>query len=65
MAAGAGKYDSIATAAREQAQAEGVILIIVGGIHGPGFSAQLSAHDLQVMPAILRAIADDIEAGKE
>lgn len=63
MAIGPGKYDHLATYVREQAQAEAVILIVVGGDRGGGFSVQ--AHSLDItasLPALLRHIADEIEA---
>lgn len=62
MAIGPGKYDDLATAAREAAEAEGVILIVVGGIRGSGFAVQLEGADLvQRLPKILRHLADEIE----
>lgn len=35
MAIGPGKYDDIATSAREQSGALGVIVIVIGGSRGP------------------------------
>jgi hypothetical protein len=58
---GAGKYDTIATSARAEAKADGVMLIVFGGQHGPGFSAQLPAHILIRVPEILRDVANQIE----
>lgn len=43
MAEGPGKYDDIATYARVEADAEGVIVIVLNGHKGSGFSVQ--CHD--------------------
>ena len=58
---GPGKYDDLCTEIREATEAEGVILIIIGGNKGQGFSAQLSPEATVKMPAVLRSIADQIE----
>jgi len=58
---GPGKYDGAATAAREDTQALGVILIVFQGKDGHGFSAQLPPEILLTVPAILRNVADQIE----
>jgi len=62
MTVGPGKYDDLCTFVREQAQAQGAIIIIRGGKGGDGFSAQLSLEDLLVLPNILRVMANEIEA---
>jgi hypothetical protein len=62
MPLGPGKYDDLATAARKAAEATGVIVIVIGGNQGHGFSVQ--THDLGLaakLPAILRYIADGME----
>jgi len=61
---GAGKYDDLCTQAREAAQAEGAILIVMGGNKGQGFSAQLPLHLIAVVPQMLRHVADEIEADR-
>ncbi len=61
MADGPGKYDDICTQARVSAQADGAIVIIVGGKKGNGFSAQLSQESLARVPSVLRSVADQIE----
>jgi hypothetical protein len=59
---GPGKYDDLCTEAREAAEAEGAILIILGGNKGPGFSAQLPMTvDLRIVAALLREVAGQIE----
>ena len=40
MALGAGKYDDEVTALRERYHAEGVILLVIRGDRGEGFSMQ-------------------------
>jgi hypothetical protein len=58
---GPGKYDAETTVAREATRAEGVLLIVFNGVKGTGFSAQLPAHLLISVPAILRRTADQID----
>jgi hypothetical protein len=61
MAHGPGAYDDFATLIREQTQAEGVMVIVVGGNRGQGFSAQLPPELMATIPAILRDMAKQIE----
>jgi hypothetical protein len=64
MAIGPGKYDHLCTYVREQAHADAVLLIVLGGNLGNGFSCQSATEDLQkVLPSLLRQIAVQIEAG--
>jgi hypothetical protein len=59
---GPGKYDDLATRAREAAEAGAVILIVLDGNKGSGFSMQ--AHGMimtEGLPMLLRRLADDIE----
>jgi hypothetical protein len=58
---GPGKYDAAATVARASTKAKGVLLVVFGGEHGAGFSAQLPADLLLTVPAILRDMADQID----
>jgi hypothetical protein len=58
---GAGKYNDEATIVRA-ITGGGVILIVVDGCKGNGFSAQLTIGDQLRIPAMLRDIADGIEA---
>lgn len=58
---GPGKYDDIATIVRETTKADGILLIVFGGVHGQGFSAQLPAHILIAVPEIVRDVARKIE----
>jgi hypothetical protein len=61
MPIGPGKYDQLCTAARLGAKANGVVLIVVDGEHGPGFSVQGPIQLVTMMPDLLRHLADDIE----
>jgi hypothetical protein len=57
-----GKYDEACTQARIATRAVGVLLVVIEGDKGTGFSVQ--THDkevLHVLPAILRLTADEIE----
>jgi hypothetical protein len=58
---GAGKYDEACTKARQETKAAGVILVVIGGEHGHGFSAQIPPPLIRTVPNILRSIADQIE----
>lgn len=49
-----GKYDDLCTMVREETQAEGVVLMIVRGNRGSGFSAQAT-------PNVLHSLPDAIE----
>jgi hypothetical protein len=63
MATGPGKYDDIATMAMNITQAEGVIVIVLNGNKGYGFSAQFDDPVLmRNVPGMLRSIADQIDA---
>lgn len=61
MALGPGKYDDLATHVRKRAKARAVIVIIMGGDQGSGFSVQTEAGLVLPLPALLRKLADDIE----
>lgn len=62
MALGPGIYDDECTEAREATKAQTVLLMVMGGAKGNGFSVQSTDALVQVkLPAILRSIADQIE----
>jgi len=61
MARGPGKYDNLATLVRTRAKAEGVIVIVIGGSKGGGFSVQATGEVTAKLPELLRIMADDIE----
>ena len=58
---GPGKYDDVCTHAREETKADGVVLMILNGEHGDGFSVQLPPLVLLNLPNILRMMADQIQ----
>jgi hypothetical protein len=58
---GPGKYDDLCTHVRETAKAEGVIVIVINGERGQGFSVQAPPHLTYAIPALLRRMADEIE----
>jgi hypothetical protein len=62
MADGPGKYDTWTTLVRNGVHAEGVLLMVVNGIYGSGFSCQGSVEVNTNLPTILRNVADQIEA---
>ncbi len=61
MPFGPGKYDDLATVAREDAEATGVLLLILGGEMGSGFSVQIPPELVPKVPEMLRDMARGIE----
>jgi len=63
MSEGPGRYDELATAVREKAEAEAVVLIIVNGNKGFGFAVQsLTPEALEALPKAVRQVATAMEA---
>ena len=63
MALGPGKYDDLCTAARMMGRAESVVVIVLNGERGSGFSVQTTDPDFhRKLPRLLRDTADQIEA---
>jgi hypothetical protein len=62
MPIGPGKYDKLCTLVRERAHANGAIVIVLEAPEGPGFSVQAPPELTMLLPAILRTIADEIDA---
>lgn len=63
MAIGPGKYDDLCSFVREQVQVEesgGVLLLVIGGNRGGGFSLQCDPTILMVLPEILDNLAAEI-----
>ncbi len=60
-----GKYDPECTAAREACDADGALLIVIGGDRGDGFAAQLPGPLVKPVIAILREVADQMEEAAE
>lgn len=66
MARGPGRYDDLATLVRERAAAAGVVVIVLQGRYGEGFSVQtLDPTLVSALPNVLRNVADQIEADQE
>jgi molybdopterin synthase catalytic subunit len=59
---GPGKYDALCSYVREQTKATGAIVIVMGGNHGDGFSAQTDALTLISLPKLLESVAAQIRA---
>ena len=68
MSDGPGKYDPLATYVREEARADAVIVVVIGGYLGSGFSVQALgsvAEEVRAnLAALLREIAVGIEQGE-
>jgi hypothetical protein len=62
MTIGPGKYDKETTVVMEATNAQGVILIVIGGDRGEGFSVQATLEATLALPMMLRSIADQVEA---
>jgi hypothetical protein len=67
MAFGPGKYDDVATRVREDVglvdgDAGGVIVIVIGGHLGAGFSCQADLETTLALPDMLESIARQIRA---
>lgn len=60
---GEGKYDQECQQAFESCQAEGILLIVINGRLGHGFSAVLNHRLTMLVPTLLRKVADEIEKG--
>jgi hypothetical protein len=65
MAIGPGKYDDEATRVRLSTKAKGVIVVVLGGHLGTGFSAQASLEVTLMLPRLLRDLADQIEESEK
>jgi len=61
MARGPGKYDDEATLVRRRTAAKAVVVIVVAGTRGSGFSVQAEEGVVLPLPTLLRQIADDME----
>ena len=62
-----GRYDAIAEKALLEAGADMVVLLVINGRHGMGLSVPCTLRGLAgqaLLPALLRSIADDIEASQ-
>ena len=59
---GPGKYDDLATLVRERADAEAVVVVVLGGNKGSGFSVQATDQWVSYkLPELMRALAEQIE----
>ncbi len=61
MPIGPGKYDDFATRVMEETAAAGVVVIVIAGKAGSGFSVQGPLPVQRSLPAMLRFLADQIE----
>ena len=55
-----GKYSDLASIVRISAEAEAVVLVVINGKDGSGFSVHAGSGISELLPAILRRVADDI-----
>lgn len=62
---GPGKYDDLCTLVRERAGGDGisgVIVIVMGGNRGTGFSCQADLQTMSILPDILQNVVDQMRA---
>lgn len=62
MPLGPGKYDDLCTKVREDTAADAVVLIVLGGNLGSGFSVQALGEPLSELPILLEHLAKQIRA---
>lgn len=62
MPIGPGKYDDECTQARFQTGGQSVVLIVIDGHRGSGFSIQAPPSMVFMLPSLLRTVADEIAA---
>lgn len=60
MAVGPGVYDEVCTMVREATEAQAVVVMVIGGKHGSGFSIQGTAYALSQVPDALDMIAPQV-----
>lgn len=66
MAEGPGKYDAACVAAMQATGGTTVVIAVLNGNHGSGFSVNsISRSETAKLPALLRSIADQIEGNPE
>jgi hypothetical protein len=65
MPIGPGKYDDACTAARIATGATAILLAVIGGNNGSGFSLHAPPAIAKRLPELLRHIADEIEAAQQ
>jgi len=62
MPFGPGKYDDALTAACAMCEATSALLLILDGKRGAGMACHSTIEEMLMLPAMLRHVADDIEA---
>ena len=65
MPVGPGVYDQECTLVREKTEARGVLLIVLGGDRGDGFSCQADLFTTLALPDILERVAREMRASAE
>ena len=55
-----GKYEDIMEKAKTAARAEAVVLIVLNGTDGSGFSLQAESGLRELLPSVLRQVAENI-----
>lgn len=62
---GGGKYEKQATEVREATGAEAVVVLVLGGVHGSGFSVQMTdPNHMGALADVLERVAEEIRRGQ-
>jgi pyrroline-5-carboxylate reductase len=61
MPIGPGKYDDICEKIREETNAQGIVVAIIEGNKGTGFSCKVEKNLLRFMPSFLKQMAEGME----
>jgi hypothetical protein len=56
----AGKYEELCNSVRIDAKADAVVLVVIYGKYGSGFCVQANSGLAELLPTILRKVAQDI-----
>jgi len=66
LSTGPGRYDDACTAARQATDASSIVLLVIGGNRGSGYSVQaVDPQLLERLPGLLRFVAEEIKRDLE
>jgi hypothetical protein len=62
---GPGKYDEVTTFVRQVTHAQSVLVLVIGGMHGQGFSVQGTDRFIEALPDVLEDMARNIREQRQ
>lgn len=65
MTIGPGKYDDLATRIREDNDADAVVVVVINGIRGTGFSVQATGPALLALPQVFHDMSHAMQGDVE